>query len=216
MSIQVLLVDDHMLFREGLRGLLEKEADVSVVGEAGTGVEAVKIAGELYPDVVVMDITMPDMNGIEATRQILAENGTIRVLALSMESDRRYIVEVLEAGATGYLLKDAFFRDLVDAIRTVAAGDTYLSPRITELILRDYMQRIPEGLPLTFSCLTERERELIQLIANGQNTKEIAAVLGISIKTVEVHRQNIMKKLNLYSIAELTKYAVREGLTSLL
>jgi len=131
-----------------------------------------------------------------------------------MESDRRFIVEMLEAGAAGYVLKDAFFKELAEAVRTVAAGDIYLGPRTTELIIKDYLQRIPDRLPLNFTSLTERERELLQLVANGRNTKEIAGELGISIKTVEVHRQNIMKKLNLFSIAELTKYAVREGLTS--
>lgn len=215
MSIRTIIADDHAIFREGLRMLLNNEADVTVVGEAGTGTEVVLLARELKPDVVVMDITMPDMSGIEATRKIVEENGSIRVLALSMESDRRYVVEVIEAGATGYLLKEMCSRDLVEAIHTVAAGEKYLCPRTTELVIRDYLQRIPDNVPLTFSCLTEREREFIQLIANGKNSKEIAAEFNISIKTVEVHRQNIMKKLNLYSIAELTKYAVREGLTSL-
>ncbi len=215
MSISILIADDHAIFREGLRSLLEKEEDLTVVGEAGNGHEAVGLARELHPDVVVMDLSMPDLNGIEATRRIVSAAAGVRVLVLSMEADRRYIVEALEAGALGYLLKDAFFKNLVEGIRTVAAGDSYLGPRITDLIIRDYLQRIPDGLPLTFDCLTERERELLQLIADGRNTKEIAADFGISIKTVEVHRQNIMKKLNLYSIAELTKYAVREGLTSL-
>jgi DNA-binding NarL/FixJ family response regulator len=210
-----MIVDDHAIVREGLRGLLEKEPDMEVTGEAGTGLEAVKLAHELHPDVIIMDINMPCMNGIEATRRILAALKDVQVLALSLESDRRFIVEVLEAGAKGYVLKDAFFAELATAIRAVAAGETYLGPKITEMIIKDYLQRIPENLPLTFTSLTTRERELIQLIADGKNTKEIASVFGTSIKTIEVHRHNIMKKLNLYSIAELTKYAVREGLSSL-
>ena len=215
MSIKILIADDHVIFREGLRGLIEKEPDIDVLGEAGTGVETVKFADELHPDVIVMDIIMPDMNGIEATRKILAKSPDIRVVALSMESDRRFIVEVLESGASGYVLKDGVFAELATAIRTVAAGGMYLGPRISELIIKDYLQRIPDGLPLTHSSLTVREREMIQLIAAGKNTKEIAGIFGISVKTVEVHRHNIMEKLNLYSIAELTKYAVREGLSSL-
>jgi len=214
MTIRILIVDDHPVFRAGLRELLEREPDFTVAGEAFNGIEAVRQAGELVPDVIVMDITMPDMNGMEATRRILKGNAAIRVLGFSMESDRRFIVEMLEAGAAGYVLKDAFFNELADAIRTVAAGEIYLGPRTSELIIKDYLQRIPDRLPLNFNSLTERERELLQLVANGKNTKEIACELGISTKTVEVHRQNIMKKLNLFSIAELTKYAVREGLTS--
>jgi DNA-binding NarL/FixJ family response regulator len=214
MSISILIADDHIILREGLRGLLEKEPDFSIVAEAGNGVDAVRLAGELQPDVIVMDIAMPEMNGMEATRRIIKANSSIKVLALSMESDRRFIVEVLESGACGYVLKDASFKQLADAIRTVAAGETYFSPRINELIIKDYLQRIPDGLPLHFASLTERERTLLQMVADGMNTKEIAGKLDISSKTVEVHRQNIMKKLNLFSIAELTKFAVREGLTS--
>ena len=215
MDLTVLIADDHAIFREGLRGLLEREPGMTVVGEATNGIEAVQRARELRPDVIIMDISMPVMNGIEATRKIVAEQGDTKVLALSMESDRRFIVEVLESGATGYILKDAFFDELATAIRTVVTGEKYLGPRITELIIKDYLQRIPDGLPLTHNSLTHRERAMLQLIADGRNTKEIAGEFDISIKTVEVHRQNIMKKLNLYSIAELTKYAVREGLTSL-
>jgi DNA-binding NarL/FixJ family response regulator len=214
MSIRILIADDHMILREGLKALLEREPDFFIVAEAGNGLDAARLAGELQPDVIVMEIGMPDMNGIEATRRILKANSSIRVLALSMESDRRFIVEVLESGACGYVTKDASFKQLADAIRTVAAGETYFCQRINELIVKDYLQRIPDGLPLNFACLTERERELLQMVANGMNTKEISGKLDISIKTVDVHRQNIMKKLNLFSIAELTKFAVREGLTS--
>jgi DNA-binding NarL/FixJ family response regulator len=213
--IKVVIADDHAIFREGLCSLLNKEADINVVGEAATGIEAVALCRELHPDVVVMDIVMPEMSGIEATRTILAEDRNVRVLALSMESDRRFIVEVLESGACGYVLKDAFYAELADAVRRVFKGETYLGPRISELIIRDYMERVPDGLPLNFTSLTDRERALVQLIASGRSTKEIAAEFGISIKTVEVHRQNVMKKLKLFSIAELTKYAVREGLSSL-
>jgi DNA-binding NarL/FixJ family response regulator len=215
MTTRILIADDHPIFREGLRGLLGKEPDLEVAGEAGNGVEALRMAEELLPDLIIMDIHMHEMNGIEATRRILKKHPGIRVIALSMETDRRFVVEVLESGAKGYLLKDTFFNELAHAIRTVAAGETYLGPKITELIIKDYLQRVPQGLPLTCTVLTPRERELLQLIADGKNTKEVASLFGTSIKTIEVHRHNIMKKLNLYSIAELTKYAVREGLTSL-
>jgi DNA-binding NarL/FixJ family response regulator len=215
MGIRILITDDHPIFREGLRGLLEKEPDMEVAGEAGNGIEAVRLADELQPDVIIMDLNLPEMSGIEATRKIREKQGDIRIIALSMESDRRFIVEALEAGAAGYMLKDSFFAELAGAIRTVASGEIYLGPKITELIIKDYLQRVPLNLPLTCTLLTPRERELLQLIADGRNTKEISAVFGTSIKTIEVHRHNIMKKLKLYSIAELTKYAVREGLTSL-
>lgn len=215
MPIRVLIADDHRIFREGLRSLLAQEPDFAVVAEAATGREVLQAAEATPCDLVLMDISMPDMNGIEATRRLRMNYPALKVLALSMESDRRFIVEVISAGIHGYVQKDVAFAELATAIRVVAEGDTYLGPRISELIIRDYLQRIPAGLPLTCDCLTTREREMLQMVADGKNSKELAATFNISIKTVEVHRHSIMKKLNLYSIAELTKYAVREGLTSL-
>ncbi|MBI5656150.1 MAG: response regulator transcription factor [Geobacter sp.] len=215
MSLKILIADDHRIVREGLRALLEKEPDFQVVAEACNGEEVLRLARLHRPDVIVMDITMPDLNGIDATRQIVSEMGSVRVLALSMESDRRFVVEVLKAGATGYVLKDTAFAELATAIRTVAADEPYLGPGITELIIKDYLQRIPENVSVVYENLTLREREILKMIADGKNAKEIAFAFHVSVKTVDNQRHSIMKKLNLYSIAELTKYAVREGLTSL-
>ena len=215
MSLRVLIADDHTIVRDGLRSLLEKEPDLVVVAEAGSGSAALQLAREHHPDVVLMDISMPDMNGIDATRMIRAEQSDARILALSMETDRRFVVEVLKAGATGYLLKDCAFAELATAIRTVARDETYLPPKIIELVIKDYLQRVPDNAANDNGRLTTRERELLQFISAGKNTKEIAFALQVSVKTVENQRQSIMKKLNLFSIAELTKYAVREGLSSL-
>jgi len=215
MTIRILLADDHMIVREGMRSLLEKENDMEVVAVADNGRMALQLARELRPDVVVMDIAMPEMNGIEATRRLLGEKPGIRVLILSMHSARRFVVESLAAGAKGYLLKDCASEELVRGIRTVAADETYLSPKVADIIVRDYMKRLPESQKPDLAILSSREGEVLQLIAEGLNTKEIAFTLGVSAKTVETHRQQIMKKLNLYSIAELTRYAIREGLTPL-
>lgn len=176
---------------------------------------ALDYARELRPHVVVMDISMPVMNGIDATRAIVRELPETSVLALSMESDRRFVIEVLRAGAKGYVLKDCTFEELVTGVRTVAADDTYLGPRISRLIVKDYLQRIPDDAAATHETLSVREREILQKIADGMNAKEIAFAFDVSVKTVENQRQSIMKKLNLYSIAKLTKYAIREGLTPL-
>lgn len=212
---RVLLADDHRILRQGLRSLFEKEDDLEVVGEAENGRQAVRMARELRPDVVVMDVAMPDLNGIEATRQVLAELPAVKVLALSMHSDRRYVIEVLKAGASGYLLKDGAFEELASAIRTVAANRSYLSPEITGVVIDDVVHRVPSAPRSASLCLSNREREVLQLLAEGRSTREIAECLHVSVKTVDTHRQHIMQKLGLYSVAELTKYAIREGITSI-
>ncbi len=215
MTIRVLLADDHNIVREGLRSLLEKEPDIDIVAMADNGRTAVQLAAELKPDVAVLDIAMPEMNGIEATRRISRDDPQVKVLALSMHSARRFVTEALSAGAKGYLLKDCAAEELVRAIRTVAGNETYLSPKVAGLIVKDYLKHSPETKLSDNSCLTNREREILQLIAEGESTKGIAFKIGVSIKTVETHRQQIMKKLNLHSVAELTRYAIREGLTPL-
>jgi DNA-binding NarL/FixJ family response regulator len=215
MNIKVLLVDDHTIVRHGLRALLEKEADMEVVSEAGNGREAMLLAGELLPDVVVMDIAMPDMNGIDAARRIMADHPKINILALSMLGDKRFVFEMFSAGVKGYLLKDCAADELVRAIRAVHHGEMYLCPQIAGIVVKDFITLTPEASPEASPALTSREREVLQLIAEGKNAKEIAFILSLSSKTVDTFRQNIMKKLSLNTVAELTKYAIREGLTSL-
>lgn len=215
MRTTILLVDDHRIFREGLRSLIESSDTATVIGEAGDGAEAVRLAAELEPDLVIMDLTMPVMNGIDATRQITGNRPATRVLALSMESDRFFIVEVLKAGAAGYLLKDTAFGELSDAIATVAAGETYLPRKIATLLVREFLQCIPEDLSLAYQNLTPREREVLQLVSDGKCIKEIAHLLNVSCKTVENQRQSVMHKLQIFSVAGLTKYAVRHGLSQL-
>lgn len=214
MTIRIILADDHQIVREGLCSLLENESDIEVLGEAGNGRATVEMAQKLKPDVVVMDLAMPDLNGIEATRQILTNAADVKVLALSMHSDKRFILGALQAGASGYVLKDCAFEELARAIRTVVTNQTYLSPRIADIVVERYVRHQPSPA-YPWSALTPREREVLQLIAEGATVKKIAFILGVSHKTIETHREQIMRKLNVYSIAELTKYAIREGLTSL-
>lgn len=215
MSIRILLADDHKIIREGLRALLVNQRDIDVIGEAEDGRSTVKLSHELSPDIVIMDISMPDMNGIEAARQIISRDSRIKVIALSVHSDKRFVIEMLNAGASGYLLKDCAFEELANAIRTVMSNRSYLSPAITDVMIQDYRNLLSRETLSVFSLLSPREREILQLFAEGKSTKEIAFGLDISIKTVETHRQQIMKKLDIHTIAELTKYAIKEGLTTL-
>ena len=215
MTTRVLLADDHNMIRQGLRALIEKEEGMSVIAEAEDGRKAVALAAELKPKVVVMDVGMPNMNGIEATRRIVNADSEVKVLALSMHSDKRFVKEMFSAGASGYLLKDSAFQELVLAIRTLAEDRTYLSPGVTDAVIKDFVDRRPGTEVSVFSLLTARQREVLQLTAEGMSTRDIAEQLKVSVKTVETHRQKIMAKLEVHSIAELTKYAVREGLTSI-
>jgi DNA-binding NarL/FixJ family response regulator len=214
MAIRILLADDHKIVRQGLRTLLQKEPYMEVVAEAEDGRASLKLAQQLSPQVVIMDVGMPDLNGIEATRQVLADSPGIKVIALSMHSDRRFVVNMLKAGASGYLLKDSAFEELAAAIRAVMANKTYLSPGVSDVVIKDYISS-PKLDSSAFSVLTAREREVLQLMAEGKSTKQIADRLIVSVKTIETHRQQIMNKLNIHSVAELTKYAIREGLSSL-
>ncbi len=216
MTVRILLVDDHQMMRDGLRAILTSESEFEIVGEAKDGREAVRAAAKLSPDVVVMDVGMPEMNGIEASRRIKKENPETRVIALSTHSDKRYVLNMIGTGAEGYVLKQAASDELIRAVSVVARGEHYLSPQITGVVfepMRGMQKRL--ATPPKRELLGAREREVLQLLAEGRTSKEIAAALGLSTKTIETHRRNIGQKLGLRSIAELTKYAVREGVTSL-
>lgn len=215
MKIRILLADDHRLFRDGLRTLLDQREDMEVIGEAVDGPAAVAAAAQHKPDIVLMDISMPDLNGIEATRKIVAEHSGTKIIMLSMHSDQRFVTESLRAGASGYVLKDCAIEELIEAIRTVSRKQIFLSATIAESVIKDYIGLTVNRSDSVFSALSAREREVLQLLAEGNSTKEIAARLDVSIKTVETHRKQIMDKLDIHSIAELTKYAIREGLTPL-
>ncbi|OFW15487.1 MAG: DNA-binding response regulator [Acidobacteria bacterium RIFCSPLOWO2_12_FULL_67_14] len=211
-SVRILLADDHTVVRQGLRKILEESPDWEVVAEAGDGREAVRQAEELKPDVAIIDIAMPLLNGIEATRQIVKRSPSTRVLVLTMHSDEAYVNQILQAGATGYLLKDSADVDLIQAVTAVSKGESFFSPGVARLMLDDYVRQLADkGVSDRYETLSEREREIFQLIAEGKANKEIAALLSISPSTVETHRARIMEKLDLHSAAEIVLYAVRRG-----
>jgi len=205
---RILLADDHAVVRQGFKMLLSAQPDMEIVGEAANGREAVESAESLRPDVVVMDVAMPELNGIEATRRLAASAPHTRVIALSMHKDSVYVREILRAGARGYLLKDSGAEDLVSAIRAVAKGESYLSPAVSNAVLDDYRRHVTNPIDL----LTSREREVLQMLAEGKTNKEIAGVLNLSVYTVDAHRGRIMEKLNLHSINDLVRFAVRNGI----
>jgi DNA-binding NarL/FixJ family response regulator len=213
MSFRILLADDHRITRDGVRLMLDQQPEFQVVGETGDGRKAVELAAELSPDVVLMDVTMPNLNGVEATRQIKAHKPDVKVIVLSMHLERQFVSETLAAGASGYLLKDSPSEELIKAVRTVLAGDPYLSPKVQEILVASCVAANSNGSRL--QGLSPREREVLQLTAEGKNTKEIGLLLHLSSKTVEGHRRQIMSKLNLNSVADLTRYAIREGIASL-
>jgi two-component system, NarL family, response regulator NreC len=207
-KIRIVLADDHGVVRQGFRRILDAQSDMEIVGEASNGREALEIATKLSPDVVVMDVAMPELNGIEATRRMGEAAPRTRVLALSMHKDSVYVREILRAGARGYLLKDSVDEDLIAAVRAVARGEGYLSPGVADAVLTDYRQHVTDPIDL----LTSREREVLQLIAEGKTNKEIATTLSLSVYTVDAHRGRIMEKLNLHSTGELVRFAIRKGL----
>lgn len=213
--IKIILVDDHTIIRQGLCSMLENRPDMKVIGQAGDGRSAVKLAIEMKPDLVIMDISMKDLNGIESTQQIIAADYGIKVLALSEHSDSRFVRGILQAGAFGYLLKDSVFDELVKAIQVVMDNGIYLDPEIAKTVVKGYLTNTTKEDAGYCSVLRPREREILQLFADGYTSREIGSILCISRKTVEAHRKNIMDKLDIHSMAMLTKYAVREGLTHL-
>jgi two-component system response regulator NreC len=215
--IKVVLADDHQIVRHGLRSLLSAEPDIKVVGEADNGRAVIRLVQELSPQVVIMDISMPDLNGIEATRQILSDSSGVKVIALSMHSDSLFVLNMFKAGASGYLLKDCALEELVKAVRTVMNRKVYLSPSISDIVVKDFVigWSPEDSSSSAYSILTAREREVLQLMAEGKTTNQIAESLCISVKTVEAHRKQLMTKLDIHSVAELTKYAIRQGLTTL-
>jgi DNA-binding NarL/FixJ family response regulator len=207
-KIHILLADDHAVVRQGFKMTLAAQPDMEIVGEAGNGREALDLAGQLQTDVIVMDVAMPELNGIEATRRVADLSPRTRVLALSMHKDSVYVREILRAGARGYLLKDSISSDLLAAVRAVARGEGYLSPGVSDAVLNDYRRHVTDPIDL----LTSREREVLQMIAEGKTNKEIATVLNLSVYTVDAHRGRIMEKLNVHSVTDLVRFAVRAGL----
>jgi DNA-binding NarL/FixJ family response regulator len=212
MSHRILLVDDHQMFREGLKAVLKGETGFLIAGEAGDGLRAVELSRELAPDVVIMDISMPDMNGIEATRRIHAESPGVRIIVLSAHTEKHFILGALKAGASGIVIKNSAFAELIAAIETVMSGKTYLSPSVSDVIVQNFLETDSDAGE---KLLSPRERQILQLISMGKGAKEIGFQLGISNKTVEAHRMQLMKKLDLHNVAELVKYAIREGMVEM-
>ena len=215
MPIRILLADDHTVVRDGLRALLERQPDMTVVAEAADGRDSVRLAEEQSPDVVVMDITMPNMNGIEATRRILAANPRTAVVILSMHQDESYVLRSLKAGAKGYLLKDSLRSDILDAIRAVSEGRSFLTRKISRMLQEDYVRQMERrGVEDSYDLLSLREKEIVRLLVDGKTNREIAVLIHVSVATVETHRNNVFQKLNVHNLAELILYAVRKGLVS--
>ena len=211
MSIKIILADDHKIVREGLISLLNQQDDMKVLADAPEGFSIIKFARKFKPDVVITDISMPELNGIEATEVIHKEFPKMKIIALSMHSEKHVILRVLRAGANGYLLKDSAFLELVKAIRSVLKGEIYLSSKITDMVVNEYIKKISEN-ESDLDLLSVREKEVLQLISEGKSTKEIAALLFVSIKTIESHRKHLMEKLGLFTVADLTRFAIKEGL----
>jgi two-component system, NarL family, response regulator NreC len=213
--IRILLADDHTLVRQGLRRILEEQPDWQVVAEAGNGLDAVKLASDLQPDVVILDIGMPQLNGLEAARQIAKRRPATRVLILSMYADEVHITKAVEAGASGYLVKDSADSELVNAVTATAQGKSYFSPAAAAVLLDEYRRSLARrGITDRYESLSEREREVFQLVAEGHSNKSAAAILGVSPATVETHRSHVLEKLDLHSVAEVVLYAVRRGIVS--
>ncbi|WP_169852988.1 response regulator [Anaerohalosphaera lusitana] len=214
MATRIILADDHEIMREGLCALIRKCDDLEVVGQASDGRKAIEMVQELKPDIAIMDISMPGLNGIEAARKMLAANSDIKIMGLSTHSTRSMVVKMLKAGALGYMLKESAFSELKQAIETMLQGKTYLCSRTSEVVLADYMNMISDPKKIGRDILTPREKEVLQMVAEGLTTKEIAAQLSVSAKTIDSHREHIMEKLKMHNVASLTKYAIKEGLTS--
>jgi two-component system response regulator NreC len=214
-KLRILLADDHIVMRTGLRALLERQPNLEVVGESDNGRETVALADSLKPDVVVMDVGMPILSGIEATQTIVTQNPTVAVVILSMHADESYVMRALKAGARGYLLKDSAAADLIGAIQAVSQGKSFFSPKVSRILAEDYVRVLKQkGAVDIYDLLTSREREILQLLAEGKTNKEVATALNISPYTVETHRSHILQKLNLHNSAELVLYAVRKGIIS--
>ena len=215
MAIKILLADDHQIMLEGLRTLIRSQPGMTVVGEAEDGQTAVELALELLPDIAIMDITMPGLNGIDAASRITSESGNTKIIVLSMHADKMYVIKAFKAGVRGYLLKKSAFNELICAIQTVSDNGVYISSSIANIVIENFIRSLSNSRSLVSSILTDRESEVLKHIAEGKSTKEIALSLYVSVKTVETHRKKIMDKLEMHSIAALTKYAIREGLTSI-